>query len=58
MNETERLRISQSSSTMDPAHKALLYEVMKKNIGLITLISIFIRGGAQIYLSQYTLKAS
>jgi TM2 domain-containing membrane protein YozV len=53
MGETERLRISQLSSSMDPAHKALLYEVMKKNVGLITLISVFIPGGAQIYLTQY-----
>jgi TM2 domain-containing membrane protein YozV len=53
MDETERLRISQLSSSIDPAHKALLYEVMKKNVGLITLISIFLPGGAQIYLTQY-----
>jgi hypothetical protein len=44
MDETERLRISQLSSSMDPAHKALLYEIMKKNVGLITLISIFLPG--------------
>ncbi len=46
-------RISQSSSFMDSAHKALLYEVTKKNVGLITLISVFIPGGGQIYLSHY-----
>ncbi|MDD1751615.1 MAG: hypothetical protein LUQ38_00810 [Methanotrichaceae archaeon] len=53
MDETERLRISQSSSSMDTAHKALFYEVMKKNVGLITLISVFIPGGGQIYLTHY-----
>jgi TM2 domain-containing membrane protein YozV len=53
MKERERLRISQLSSSMDSAHKALLYETMKKNVGLITLISIFLPGGAQIYLTQY-----
>jgi TM2 domain-containing membrane protein YozV len=53
MDETERSKVMQASASMDPAHKALLYEVMKKNIGLITLISLFIPGGAQIFLSQY-----
>ncbi|MDD1741736.1 MAG: hypothetical protein LUQ47_00225 [Methanotrichaceae archaeon] len=53
MDETERVRISQSSGSMDSAHKALYYEVMKKNVGLITLIAVFIPGGGQIYLSQY-----
>src|SRR5512136_1168212 len=53
MDETERLLISQSSSSMDTAHKALFYEVMKKNMGLITLISVFIPGGGQIYLTHY-----
>jgi TM2 domain-containing membrane protein YozV len=38
---------------MDSAHKALLYKVMKKNVGLITLIGVFIPGGGQIFLSQY-----
>ena len=53
MDETERNRIRSSSSSMDAGHKVLLYEVMKKNIGLITLISLFLPGGGQIYLSQY-----
>ena len=53
MSETERTMVKNASVSMDPAHKALLYEVMKKNVGLITLISVFIPGGAQIYLTQY-----
>src|SRR5512136_1022403 len=53
MDETERNRIRASSSSMDAGHKVLLYEVMKKNIGLITLISLFLPGGGQIYLSHY-----
>jgi len=38
---------------MDPGQKILLYEVMKKKVGLITLISIFIPGGGQIYQGEY-----
>ena len=53
MDETERTMIKEASASVDPAHKAVLYEVMKKNVGLITLISVFIPGGAQIYLTQY-----
>jgi TM2 domain-containing membrane protein YozV len=53
MDETERLRITQASASMDSGHKALFYEVMKKNTGLITLIALFIPGGGQIYLGQY-----
>jgi TM2 domain-containing membrane protein YozV len=53
MDEAERIRIKTASSSMDTNHKALLYEVMKKNVGLITLISLFIPGGGQIYLSQF-----
>ena len=53
MNETERLMVTQASASMDSAHKALFYEIMKKNTGLITLISLVIPGGGQIFLSQY-----
>ena len=53
MDEIERTMVKEASASIDPAHKALLYEVMKKNVGLITLISVFIPGGAQIYLTQY-----
>ncbi|MDD1753655.1 MAG: hypothetical protein LUQ38_11275 [Methanotrichaceae archaeon] len=53
MDETERTMVKEASASIDPAHKALLYEVMKKNVGLITLISVFIPGGGQIYLSHY-----
>ena len=53
MDETERNWIKTASSTMDASHRPLLYEVMKKNVGLITLISLFIPGGGQIYLAQY-----
>ena len=45
--------IRDASASMDLGQKALLYEVMKKKVGLITLISIFIPGGAQIYLGEY-----
>ncbi len=38
---------------MDQGEKILLYEVMKKKVGLITLISIFIPGGGQIYQGEY-----
>lgn len=53
MDEADRSRITEACTSMDAGHKALLYEVMKKNIGLITLISIFIPGGGHIYLGQY-----
>ena len=53
MDETERLRITQACASMDPSHKTLFYEIMKKNVGLITLISVFIPGGGQIYLTHY-----
>jgi TM2 domain-containing membrane protein YozV len=42
--------VTRANASRDPAHKALLCEVMKKNVGLITLISMFI---PQIFLSQY-----
>ena len=38
---------------MDRGQKILLYEVIKKKVGLITLISIFIPGGGQIYQGEY-----
>lgn len=38
---------------MDPGQKIILYEVMKKKVGLSTLISIFIPGGGQIYQGEY-----
>ncbi|MDD1751630.1 MAG: hypothetical protein LUQ38_00890 [Methanotrichaceae archaeon] len=44
MDETERIMVTQANASLDPAHKALLYEVMKKNVGLTTLISVFIPG--------------
>jgi len=53
MDETEQLKITQASASMDSGHKALFYEVMKRNVGLTTLIAVFIPGGGQIYLSQY-----
>ena len=53
MDDTERIMVKEASASMDPIHKSLLYEVMKKNVGLIILISVFIPGGAQIYLTQY-----
>jgi TM2 domain-containing membrane protein YozV len=53
MDEVDQMRVNQASASMDSGQKALLYEVMKKNVGLNTLISIFIPGGGQIYLSQY-----
>jgi TM2 domain-containing membrane protein YozV len=53
MDDTERTMVKEASALMDSAHKALSYEVMKKNVGLITLISMFIPGGGQIFLSHY-----
>jgi TM2 domain-containing membrane protein YozV len=53
MDDTERSIVKEASVSMDSAHKALLYEIMKKNVGLITLISVFIPGGGQIFLSHY-----
>ena len=45
--------IKDAVASMDLGQKILLYESMKKNVGLITLISIFIPGGGQIYLGEY-----
>lgn len=45
--------IKDAVTSMDLGQKILLYESMKKNVGLITLISIFIPGGGQIYLGEY-----
>lgn len=53
MDEADQMRVNRASASMDSGQKALLYEVMKKNVGLITLISIFLPGGGQIYSSQY-----
>jgi TM2 domain-containing membrane protein YozV len=53
MDETERLRVTQAYASRILLTKTLFYEIMKKNVGLITLISVFIPGGAQIYLTQY-----
>ena len=53
MEEAEQIIVKEASATMDLAHKTMLYEVMKKNVGLTTLISVFIPGGGQIYLTQY-----
>ena len=53
MDETDRTRISDAALSMDQGERILLYEVMKKKVGLITLISIFIPGGGQIYQGSY-----
>ena len=53
MDESDRIMIKDAVASMDLGQKILLYESMKKNVGLITLISIFIPGGGQIYLGEY-----
>lgn len=53
MDESDRMRLKDAVASMDLGQKMLLYESMKKNVGLITLISIFIPGGGQIYLGEY-----
>ncbi len=53
MDETDRTRISDAALSMDQGERILLYEVMKKKVGMITLISIFIPGGGQIYQGSY-----
>ncbi len=40
-----------SKCIMDHAHKALLHEAMKKNVGLITLISMFIPRVADLFIT-------
>jgi len=47
------MMIGDAAESMDPGQKIILYEVMKKRIGMITLISIFIPGGGQIYMGDY-----
>ena len=53
MDESDRIMIKDAVASMDLGQKILLYESMKKNVGLITLISIFIPGGGQIYQGEY-----